>query len=70
MTLEDTGRSLVINPLSTKDTGTYLISYAISGAVKGSKNIDLTVIEAIKAVGDVYDFATVQGLESDDNFSV
>jgi hypothetical protein len=51
----------VISQLTKDDDGTYVIKYAVSGEVKGSSNVELEVIVAITAVGDVYDYSTVQG---------
>ena len=53
----------MISELDKDDEGTYLVTYKVSGEVKGSNNVILEVIEGIKAVGDVYDYATVQGIK-------
>ena len=54
----------MISELNKDDEGTYLVTYKVSGEVKGSNNVILEVIERIKAVGDVYDYATVQGIKN------
>ena len=54
----------MISQLQKADEGTYVITYNTNGEVKGSNNVILEVIEAIRAVGDVYDYATVQGFKN------
>ena len=64
ITREDGGRSLIINDLSKADEGAYVVTFRMSGVVRGSNNVQLEVIEKIVPLGDVYDYATVQGINS------
>ena len=64
ITREDGGRSLIINDLSKADEGAYVVTFRMSGVVRGSNNGQLEVIEKIVPLGDVYDYATVQGINS------
>ena len=60
-TFADYDRSLIITDLQASDQGTYVVTYEQNGVSEGTINIVLDVIENVEALGDVYDYATVEG---------